>query len=146
MKKYPLIYLSSTSYHWWNFVSKNWKKNIIKEFKISKFKNVNYIDPLVYKSEDPKVCPLDIRDILKSDYIIVYLDKITIGTMLELGFCLFKKNINKKFYVLSFNKNVVNHPWIQYLCKYNIATSYKECVDRIYLDWTERYVYTKTKK
>jgi len=130
MIKY-IVYLSSTSYHWWNFRSKNWKKNLI--YEISKRnKPINFIDPLQFKSEDPLVCPLDLKDIDRSNYIAIYIDKISIGTMLELGYCIYN---GLKFGVLSFNKNVLNHPWIKYLCKDAIFTDYKSMSDIILMDY-----------
>lgn len=133
------IYLSSTKYHWWNLISKNWKKNLIDEFIKCDIKNVEFIDPLVFESNDPVVCKLDIKDIRRSDYVVVYLDKITIGTMLELGYCLFNKVAKGKYFILSYNKNVVDHPWIQCLCKDKICESTLECVQKIYSDWNLKW-------
>lgn len=116
-----LVYLSSTTYHWWNFRSYRWKNKLIEE--ILKYnKDITFIDPLTFKSEDPKVCPLDIKDINRSKYVVVYIDKLSIGTLLELGYCSFCRKNN--WCVLSFNKNVLMHPWIRYLCKDRMYDSY----------------------
>ena len=55
--------------------------------------NIRFIDPLKNKSENPEVCPLDIKDINRSDFVVVYINKLSIGTLLELGYCIFT---NKK--------------------------------------------------
>jgi len=127
-----IVYLSSTSYHWWNFVSNNWKKNLIDGISM-RHKDINFIDPLKFKSNDPSVCPMDLDDINRSNYIAIYLNKITIGTMLELGYCIYKK---LKFGILTFNKKVVNHPWIQHLCGNSIFTDYISICNDIVLDYT----------
>ena len=131
MRPLYTVYLSSTSYHWWNFKSKNWKNNVINMITKRK-KDINFCDPLMFKSESPSVCPLDIRDINRSSYVIVYIDKVTVGTMLELGYCIYN---NLKYGVLTFNKKVLYHPWIQYLCKDSLFTDYKSIVDIICMNF-----------
>ena len=132
MKKKITVYLSSTKYHWWNLISKKWKKDIQNEFKKFKFRRVNFIDPLMFDSNDPIVCEMDIKDINISDYVIVYLDKITIGTLMELCYCIHN---NKKFYVITFNKNIYTHPWIVGRCKNKVFTNYSDCVKQIHNDY-----------
>lgn len=111
-----LVYLSSTSYHWWNRSGYTWKSRLIKYIqKSTKSRPINFIDPLIFKSEDPAVCPLDIKDINKSDFVVIYLNKITVGTMLELGYCIFQRKYNWCIYTK--DKKVLTHPWIVYLCK-----------------------------
>ena len=119
------VYLSSTSYHWWNITGYTWKSKLIKLCKKYSKSKINFIDPLVYKSEDPIVCELDIKDINNSSFVVIYLDKITIGTMLELAYCLFKRN-KTSWCIYSTNKKVLKHPWILSLCKENI---YKDIND-----------------
>lgn len=82
------------------------------------------IDPLLFKSEDPIVCDMDIADINRCHYVVAYLDKLTIGTLFEIAYVIFlskfKKNYNMqshiKLCVISKNKYVLNHPWIKRLC------------------------------
>jgi nucleoside 2-deoxyribosyltransferase len=80
-----------------------------------KNKRIVFHDPLEYESEDPIVYDMDIKEINNSSCIVVYIDKVTIGTMLELGYCIFKKDI--PWCILTYNKKVIKHPWIVRLCK-----------------------------
>lgn len=129
-----ILYLSSTSYRWWNFRSKNWKNNIINHI-IPFNRDINFYDPLTFKSENPIVCPMDLKEIDRSNYIAVYIDKLSIGTLLELGYCVYT---GKKFGLLTFNKNVIKHPWIQYLCKDRIFTDFKTITEDIILDYDHK--------
>ena len=138
MRKYT-IYLSSTTYHWWNFRDYNWKKKIIKLIN-NKVKNIKFIDPLQLKSEDPSVCPLDIKNINKSDFVIIYINKLSIGTLLELGYCIYK---HKNFCVFTRSSYVLNHPWIRYLCK-NVVVNFKDvlkCVGNNYYKHKSKHFY-----
>jgi len=125
------VYLSSTSYHWWNFKSKNWKSKLI-DLVLPFNRDIRFYDPLTFKSENPIVCPMDLKNIDESKYIVVYIDKLTIGTLLELGYCIYTA---KNYCVLSFNKKTLNHPWIKYLCKDKVFTDYKSVVEKIISDY-----------
>jgi len=113
------VYLSSTTYHWWNLYDYRWKDKLIKL--VNKYNSkVRFIDPLKFKSENPIVCSRDIKDINRSNYVVVYLNKITIGTLLELAYCIFIRKNNWCVYTKS--SYVLKHPWIIALCKDNIYT------------------------
>ena len=110
------IYLSSTTYHWWDLKNYRWKQkltNLVKKYN----RNIRFIYLLKNKSENPEVCPLDIKDINRSDFVVIYLNKLSIGTLLELGYCIFT---HKKYCVITTSPYVIKHPWIRYLCKDNV--------------------------
>lgn len=119
MKRFQ-VYLSSTKYKWWNFRSYNWKKKLI-SIMDEKNKRIIFHDPLQYESDDPVVCNMDIKEINNSSYIVFYIDKVTIGTMLELGYCIYKNKQN--WCVLTYNKNVIKHPWIVRFCKNKVFSN-----------------------
>ena len=138
------VYLSSTSYPWWDLKNYSWKRKLIHEIEKTS-KNIRFIDPLKNKSEDPVVCPIDIRDINRSNFVVVYINKLSIGTLLELGYCVFT---NKHFCVVSRKKYVLQHPWIKYLCKDKIYTNIKDVsklIQKKYSKFVKR-IYNNKKK
>jgi len=115
------VYLSSTSYHFWNLTGYFWKSKLKKLISKYSKNKINFIDPLTFRSNDPIVCKIDLRDINNSSFVAIYLDKITIGTMLELGYCLYHRHPDT-WCIYSKTRSVLKHPWILYLCKKNIFT------------------------
>ena len=82
------IYLSSTSFGFWDFKSKNWKKKIQKlcdEYSKESDIRFSLIDPLEVKSDDTWVVDRDLRLIAESDFVVCYMSKkVTIGTSMEI--------------------------------------------------------------
>jgi len=146
------IYLSSTTYKWWNFGSFNWKKKLISKVRRSfkdkammKFldERICWCDPLSFKSEDPIVYKRDIKDINESQMVVVYIDKLSIGTLLELGYCCFNCfEQPKDVIVVARNKYVSNHPWIVALCRdftvYNLDDCAELIHDKVIKWWLEQ--------
>ncbi len=137
MDKKFTIYLSSTSYSWWNKVSYNWKRTFMDACHEDISEDVQFIDPLQVKSEDPEICVKDINDITRSDFVVVYLDKITIGTMMELCLCMYYGI--KEWCILTFNPDVYNHPWLVKFADSRIFTSYENCVKFVHLAYIRKF-------
>lgn len=133
MTSFYKIYLSSTSYPWWDLKNYTWKRKLINIVKKTN-KNIRFIDPLKNKSEDPSVCPIDIRDINRCNFVVVYINKLSIGTLLELGYCIFT---NKNFCIISKKKYILRHPWIRYLCKDKTYTNIKDVVKLIFKKYSK---------
>lgn len=120
------IYLSSTKYRWFELNGKNWKfkfQTYLDDLNKPKKFNIKYFDPFDFDSCDPQVVTADKQLINKSDYFVCYLDKITIGTVMEIMYQYDINNI-KKFKTISNecllidpNSKHREHPWIAYHCK-----------------------------
>lgn len=117
------IYLSSTSFGFFDFRHKNWKKKFMMamhryDFYLPYY-NCNkitfkYIDPLLEISNEAKIVDSDIDNMNNSDYIVVYLPKkLTIGTLMELTYGVIKYGSDK---IILIDKTKIhrNHPWIKY--------------------------------
>ncbi len=112
------IYLSSTSFNFWNFRDKNWKNKFMYYLSYSrKIKNVKYIDPLKVLSDKPEIVDQDIDDISSSNCIVCYLGKkITIGTIMEVMYSIMYYKIHEiDFPIILIDKYKIhrNHPWIK---------------------------------
>lgn len=145
MTPFYKIYLSSTTYHWWDLKNYRWKQKLIGLVKKHN-NNIRFIDPLKNKSENPEVCPLDIKDINRSDFVVVYINKLSIGTLLELGYCIFT---NKKYCVVTKSSYVLKHPWIRYLCKDNVYSDINKVAKLIlkkYSKFVKKNYYSNKKK
>jgi hypothetical protein len=141
MTSFYKVYLSSTVYPWWDLKNYRWKQkliNLVKKYN----NNIRFIDPLKNKSEDPAVCPMDITDINRSDFVVVYINKLSIGTLLELGYCIFT---NKKYCIVSKKKYILMHPWIRFLCKDKIYTDIR-AVSKLILKKYYKFVKKINKK
>lgn len=112
------IYLSSTSFKFWNFRDKNWKKKFMYCLsRIRNVKNAKYIDPLKELSDKPEIVDKDINDISLSNCIVCYLGKkITIGTMMEVMYSIMYYKIHEiEFPIILIDKYKIHrhHPWIK---------------------------------
>lgn len=108
-----VVYLSSTSYGRWKRDGFNWKKDFTNQInrKTSRMDvRIMLIDPLLKSSEEPEVVDIDLYDINSSNCVVCYIDKISIGTMMELSYCVFNKI---PIYLITKNKKVTTHPWIR---------------------------------
>lgn len=134
------IYLSSTKYSWFNFNGKNWKfrfESYLNDLNKPKKFNIKCFDPFDFDSCDPQVVTADKQLINKSNYFVCYLDKITIGTVMELMYQYDINNI-KKFKTISNQCILIDpsrknrqHPWIVYHCK-NIFDDVESVAEYIY--------------
>ena len=127
------VYLSSTKYSIFNYKSYTWKDKFMNMTWDILGCDVEFYDPIKdYYSDDYKMaCPEDLDAISKCNFVVVYIDKVTIGTMLELGLCLFSEKYKKPYGVLTFNKKVYNHPWLSYLCDGENKCMYDNYIDLI---------------
>ena len=123
--KYTIpIYLSSTSFKWYEFSDKWWKfyfkSALFDQFVYFSKKGINYvvevIDPLEVISDQPDIVNKDLDNISNSNFIVCYLGKrLTIGTLMELSYCVYK---NYPLILIDKHKIHRNHPWIKYWVKY----------------------------
>lgn len=122
MKNDIRIYLSSTSFNFFDFKNKNWKKKFIKYMRGYEFfvpynqDSIEYtfIDPLQTISNEAEIVQVDLDCIQSSDYVVVYLPKkLTIGTMMELTYSVLKFGANKVILIDKTRKHR-QHPWIKY--------------------------------
>lgn len=133
MKKEVQIYMSSTSFGFFDFRNKNWKRKFMRSMRSYDFylpynysDNDNkvtfkFIDPLQTISNDAEIVKVDLDCMHRSNYIVVYLPKkLTIGTMMELTYSILKFGAGR---VVLIDKTKIhrNHPWIKYWL-------YSECI------------------
>ena len=115
------IYLSSTKYPWWNLNGRFWKTRFSKflDEYCSNFEyKIKYVDPFKFEeSDNPKVVDFDKRAINSCDYFVCYLDKLSIGTIMELmhHYCI--NNYPSTCVLIDADGNHKYHPWIKYHCK-----------------------------
>lgn len=117
------IYLSSTSFKFWNFRDKNWKNKFMHYLSdVKKIEKVEYIDPLKVLSDKPEIVSQDINDISSSNCIVCYLGKkITIGTIMEIMYSIMYYKIHEiDFPIILIDKYKIHrhHPWIKYWIPY----------------------------
>ena len=131
------IYLSSTSFGFWDFKSKNWKKKIQKlcdEYSKESDIRFSLIDPLEVKSDDTWVVDRDLRLIAESDFVVCYMSKkVTIGTSMEIIYTsLYSKMYETEIPLIFIDPYKIHrkHPWIKKFCDY-IVDNEKEAVDII---------------
>jgi len=140
------LYMSSTDYH--EEPHSIWKKDLVDEFnKQEEFKKDNvitFIDPIQYFSMNPCVVSMDIQNLDMSNIVVFYIEKLSIGTLMELSYCTLSKYSQKKLYLISNNKDVLEHPWIRNLVEHsdnntpfsyvNLCNSPKDAVSKIVSD------------
>lgn len=133
------LYLSSTKYGLFNPNGKNWKFRFQKFLedlnKISKFK-LNFYDPFQFESSSIDVVDIDKNNIQKCKYFVCYLDKITIGTIMEIMYqydwnYLKSKKGQIECILIDPSKKNRKHPWIAYHCK-NIFDNVEDAAIYIY--------------
>lgn len=121
------IYLSSTKYSIFNLNGRFWKdrfQNYVTELNRPKTFNVRFIDPFKYSdSDDPLVAKIDKRLINRCNYFVCYLNKISIGTVMELMYQYDINNI-KRFKTINNICVLIDptgkhrkHPWIKHHCE-----------------------------
>lgn len=123
------IYMSSTKYPWWNLNARFWKTRFEK-FLNELSKSVGYktkcVDPFELEDSDSSdVVLLDKFAIHDCDYFVCYLNKLSIGTIMELmhHYCInnykgIEKDYPSKCLLIDPSGKHRNHPWIKYHCRY----------------------------
>ena len=86
--------------------------NKYEEFK--KDNVITYIDPIAFFSLQPVVVSADTSNIASSDAVVFYIQKLSIGTLMELAFSSlgFPSQLR---YIITTTSEIAQHPWIRNL-------------------------------